>query len=198
MAKFLKITGYVFAAVIVCFYLAFLFILPKKIDLNVYKPQIQQLVTDNTGLNVDFDKVEVITSPWLEAGIKTKNIKVTLPDNSVLFSADSFKGKVFLPSLLWLSVRVSCAEIESPTLNVEIINSEKYKVAKVYEDLVNKKRHPTIKDNVIIYANATILGGNVVIGNNVVIGANTLITHSIDDNKVVYLNKQKYKIKDKS
>ncbi len=65
-------------------------------------------------------------------------------------------------------------------------------------DLVNKKRHPTIKDNVIIYANATILGGNTVIGNNVVIGANTLITHSIDDNKVVYLNKQKYKIKDKS
>ena len=65
-------------------------------------------------------------------------------------------------------------------------------------DLVNKKRHPTIKDNVIIYANATILGGNTVIGNNVVIGANTLITHSIDDNKIVYLNKQKYKIKDKS
>ncbi len=64
-------------------------------------------------------------------------------------------------------------------------------------DLVNKKRHPTIKDNVIIYANATILGGNTVIGNNVVIGANTLITHSIDDNKIVYLNKQKHKIKDR-
>ena len=64
-------------------------------------------------------------------------------------------------------------------------------------DLVNKKRHPTIKDNVIIYANATILGGNTVIGNNVVIGANTLITHSIDDNKIVYLNKQKQKIKER-
>ena len=64
-------------------------------------------------------------------------------------------------------------------------------------DLVNKKRHPTIKDNVIIYANATILGGNTVIGNNVVIGANTLITHSIDDNKIVYLNKQKHKIKER-
>ena len=140
MAKFLKFIGYGFAAIIVCFYLTFLFILPKKIDLNVYKSQIQQLVADNTGLNIDFDKVDVITTPWLEAGIKTKNIKVTLPDNSVLFSADSFKGKVFLPSLLWLSVRVSCAEIESPILNVEIINGEKYKVAKVYEDLVNKKR----------------------------------------------------------
>ena len=140
MTKFLKITGYIFASIILCLYLVFLFILPKKIDLNIYKAQIQQLVVDNTGLNIDFDKVDVITSPWLEAGIKTKNIKVTLPDNSVLFSADSFKGKVFLPSLLWLSVRVSCAELESPKLNIEIINSEKYKVAKVYEDLVNKKR----------------------------------------------------------
>ena len=64
-------------------------------------------------------------------------------------------------------------------------------------DLINKKRHPTIKDNVIIYANATILGGNTVIGNNVVIGANTLITHSINDNKIVYLNKQKHKIKER-
>ena len=154
MAKFLKFIGYGFAAIIVCFYLAFLFILPKKIDLNVYKSQIQQLVADNTGLNIDFDKVDVITTPWLEAGIKTKNIKVTLPDNSVLFSADSFKGKVFLPSLLWLSVRVSCAEIESPILNVEIINGEKYKVAKVYEDLVNKKRaerrlHPVDRKSVV-------------------------------------------------
>jgi hypothetical protein len=72
MAKFLKIIGYGFAAIIVCFYLTFLFILPKKIDLNVYKSQIQQLVADNTGLNIDFDKVDVITTPWLEAGIKTK------------------------------------------------------------------------------------------------------------------------------
>ena len=140
MKKFLKITGYVFLSLLVCLYLVFLFVLPNKIDLNVYKPEIQKLVKDNTDLTVDFDRVDVITSPFLEAGIKTKNIKVKLPDDSLLFSAESFKGKVFLPSLLWLSVKVSCAEFESPELNVEIINSEKYKVAKVYEDLVNRKR----------------------------------------------------------
>lgn len=140
MKKFIKITGYCLLTVLVLLYLAFLFVLPKKIDLNTYKPNIQKLVKENTDLNIDFDKVDVITTPLLEAGIKTKNITVKLPDNSVLFSAESFKGKVFLPSLLWLSVRVTSAEIESPKLNVEIVNSEKYKVAKVYEDLVNKKR----------------------------------------------------------
>jgi serine O-acetyltransferase len=41
------------------------------------------------------------------------------------------------------------------------------------------KRHPTIEDDVIIYANATILGGNTVIGRGAVIGGNTFITYSV-------------------
>jgi len=32
------------------------------------------------------------------------------------------------------------------------------------DDLRNKKRHPTIEDDVILYANATVLGGETVIG----------------------------------
>ncbi len=140
MKIFFKVAGYVCVTLLACLYLAFLFVVPAAIDLDKYKPEIQKLVKDNTNLTVDFDKVKVITSPILETGIKTKNITVKLPDGSVLFSADSFKGKVFLPSLLWLTVRVTCAEVENPQVNVEIINSEKYKVAKVYEDLVNKKR----------------------------------------------------------
>ena len=140
MKNFFKITGIFTLSVLFVLYFAFLFFLPKQIDLNKYKPDFQKLVKENTDLTVDFDNVKVITSPLLEAGVKVKNIKVKLPDESVLFSADSFKGKVFLPELLWLTVRVSCAEVENPNLNVEIINSNKYKVAKVYEDLVNKKR----------------------------------------------------------
>ena len=45
---------------------------------------------------VDFENVDVITSPILEAGAKVKNLSVKLPDGSVLFSAESIKGKVFL------------------------------------------------------------------------------------------------------
>jgi serine O-acetyltransferase len=41
------------------------------------------------------------------------------------------------------------------------------------------KRHPTIEDDVIIYANATILGGSTVIGRGAVIGGNTFITYSV-------------------
>jgi serine O-acetyltransferase len=45
--------------------------------------------------------------------------------------------------------------------------------------LSSTKRHPTIEDDVIIYANATILGGETVIGKGAVIGGNAFITDSV-------------------
>ncbi|HEX8844964.1 MAG TPA: serine O-acetyltransferase EpsC [Pyrinomonadaceae bacterium] len=41
------------------------------------------------------------------------------------------------------------------------------------------KRHPTIEDDVVIYAGATILGGETVIGRGSVIGGNVWLTHSV-------------------
>ena len=45
--------------------------------------------------------------------------------------------------------------------------------------LQNKKRHPTIEDNVTIYSGASILGGDTVIGKGSIIGGNVFITDSI-------------------
>jgi serine O-acetyltransferase len=47
-------------------------------------------------------------------------------------------------------------------------------------DAESKKRHPTIEDDVIIYANATILGGETVIGRGAVIGGNCWVTTSVE------------------
>jgi len=41
------------------------------------------------------------------------------------------------------------------------------------------RRHPTIEDDVVIYANATILGGDTVIGKGSVIGGNAFVTTSV-------------------
>ncbi|HKR01137.1 MAG TPA: hypothetical protein VJT09_10715 [Pyrinomonadaceae bacterium] len=47
-------------------------------------------------------------------------------------------------------------------------------------DLVrDTKRHPTIEDDVVIYAGATILGGETVVGRGSVIGGNVWLTHSV-------------------
>ena len=50
----------------------------------------------------------------------------------------------------------------------------------------SKKRHPTIEDNVILYAGSTILGGETVIGRNSIIGGNVWLTESIAPFSVVY------------
>lgn len=56
----------------------------------------------------------------------------------------------------------------------------------VAKNLQNIKRHPTIEDGVVIYANATILGGDTVIGENALIGGNVWITESVAPNSVVF------------
>jgi serine O-acetyltransferase len=47
------------------------------------------------------------------------------------------------------------------------------------QTLRGRKRHPTLEDDVIIYANATILGGETVIGRRAIVGGNTWVTKSV-------------------
>jgi serine O-acetyltransferase len=47
------------------------------------------------------------------------------------------------------------------------------------------KRHPTIEDHVVIYANATILGGETTIGHHAVVGSSAWLTRSVDPYTVV-------------
>lgn len=55
----------------------------------------------------------------------------------------------------------------------------------VKKELQDKKRHPTIEDNVTIYAGATILGGDTVIGKGCIIGGNTWVTQSVEEGTVI-------------
>jgi serine O-acetyltransferase len=57
------------------------------------------------------------------------------------------------------------------------------------ESFRNKKRHPTIEDDVIIYSNTTILGGETVIGARSTIGGNVWLTDSVPPDTKVYLKK---------
>jgi serine O-acetyltransferase len=55
----------------------------------------------------------------------------------------------------------------------------------VSKRLASTKRHPTIEDDVVIYANATILGGDTVVGQGSVIGGNVWLTKSVPPRSVV-------------
>ena len=56
----------------------------------------------------------------------------------------------------------------------------------VSKEMAGKKRHPTIEDNVIIYAGSTILGGETVIGHDSIIGGNVWLTSSVPPYSLVY------------
>ncbi len=69
--------------------------------------------------------------------------------------------------------------------NVKIYQGVTLGALSVKKELQDKKRHPTIEDNVTIYAGATILGGDTVIGKGCIIGGNTWVTQSVAEGTVI-------------
>jgi serine O-acetyltransferase len=57
------------------------------------------------------------------------------------------------------------------------------------------KRHPTLEDRVVIYANATILGGQTVIGHDSVIGSSVWLTRSVEPHTTVTVEIPKLRIR---
>ena len=74
--------------------------------------------------------------------------------------------------------------------NVKIYQGVTLGALSVKKELMNKKRHPTIEDDVTIYAGATILGGQTVIGKGSVIGGNTWVTESVPAGTKLIINRQ--------
>lgn len=70
--------------------------------------------------------------------------------------------------------------------NVKIYQGVTLGAVFVERALRDQKRHPTIQDNVIIYAGSTILGGKTVIGHDSVIGGNVWLTESVEPFSLVY------------
>jgi serine O-acetyltransferase len=60
----------------------------------------------------------------------------------------------------------------------------------VSKSAAGTKRHPTIEDRVVLYANATVLGGDIVVGHDSVIGGNVWLTTSVPPHSFVYHTSQ--------
>ncbi len=63
--------------------------------------------------------------------------------------------------------------------------------------LRGKKRHPTLEDNVTVYANATIVGGDTVVGRGSTIGASVFLMESLPEHHVLALGDQELKLIEK-
>lgn len=60
------------------------------------------------------------------------------------------------------------------------------------------KRHPTLEDHVVLYANATVLGGKTVVGHHSVIGSSVWLTRSVDPFTTVLNETPKLRLKNES
>lgn len=136
MKLFFKIIGITLGVILLGLYGAFLFLLPK-FDINQFKPEVQKIALEQAKLGVNFENAKIITTPLLGVGVKADDISVTLPDGSVLFSAKGVKGRIALPSLLLLTVKVSNAEVDSPFVNLEIVDDKAFKIVQIVEDILN-------------------------------------------------------------
>ncbi|WP_299819478.1 serine O-acetyltransferase [uncultured Pontibacter sp.] len=74
--------------------------------------------------------------------------------------------------------------------NVKLYQGVTLGAASVDKAMANTKRHPTIEDNVIVYAGATILGGNTIVGRHSIIGGNVWLTESVPAFSRVYHRSQ--------
>lgn len=74
--------------------------------------------------------------------------------------------------------------------NVKIYQGVTLGATHVAKSMAQKKRHPTIENNVVIYANATILGGHTTVGHDSVIGGNVWLTNSVEAHSLVFQKHQ--------
>lgn len=70
--------------------------------------------------------------------------------------------------------------------NVKVYQGVTLGALSVDKTMANAKRHPTIERDVVIYANATILGGDTVVGAGSIIGGNVWLTSSVPPRSRVY------------
>ncbi len=70
--------------------------------------------------------------------------------------------------------------------NVKLYQGVTLGALSVAKSLAFTKRHPTVEDNVVIYAGATILGGETIIGHDSIIGGNVWLTKSVEPHSTVY------------
>lgn len=94
-------------------------------------------------------------------------------------------AKIGTPFFIDHGTGIVIGETTTVGSNVKIYQGVTLGALSIQKELANKKRHPTIEDDVIIYSNAVILGGETTIGKGSIIGGNVWLTRSVPPNSVV-------------
>jgi serine O-acetyltransferase len=89
-----------------------------------------------------------------------------------------------------LRVSATCANLHGVTLG-----ALSFKTDEEGNLVRGTKRHPTLEDRVVVYANATILGGNTTIGHDAIVGSSVWLTRSVTPHATVVMESPRLKMK---
>ena len=140
MKNFLKYFGLGVLGLLATIYLAFLFVLPNVVHLEDYTQLANDFLKQNYGMSFSWKNPKITTNPLLSVGLRAQDVKVFMPDNSVLFSTDAIKTRVALPSLFALTIKVSHVELDKPFINIESNvdkGKKQYKIVRLIEEIYN-------------------------------------------------------------
>ena len=116
-----------FGIVIISIYVLFL-VLPLFLTglINSYNDDISKLVEDSTGLKLKLEKLQLVTTPKLTAGIKAQNIKVKLPTDDSLFVADNAHVTMSLIPLIVKNIELDSIGADNIDLELKIKKDGKF------------------------------------------------------------------------
>lgn len=119
--KHLQKIGIVSLSIILVLYLAFL-ILPLLLSpvLNGYSHQISKMVEDSSGFKIKFEKMQIVTTPKLSAGLKIAKTEAFLPNNDKFFEADNFQVKLSLLPILLKRLEFDIVSADSINLDLKV------------------------------------------------------------------------------
>lgn len=102
-------------------YLLFL-LLPVVLSpiLNSYSPQISAMIEEASGYKVKLEKLGVVTTPKLTAGIKVGHAEFALPTGETFLEADKFNAKLSLIPLLIARIEADAVSAENVKADLKV------------------------------------------------------------------------------
>ena len=123
----IKRAGLITGVVLLSLYVIFL-LLPVVLSpiLNSYTPQIESMIEDASGFKVKLERLGIVTTPKLTAGIKINHAEFSLPDGEEFLSADNFRAKLSLLPLLIGRIEADAISVESVEATLKVRQDGKF------------------------------------------------------------------------
>ncbi len=128
----LKIFGLVSASILTVFYIVYLLVLPIVVDLSFAKDFVKTLAKEQIGVDINFDRMKLITGFPLKAGVKIINLNLTCDNSVEVAKLENASVKISLIPLIFKKIQISNVDINSLIINLDISKEGKLSLEKCF------------------------------------------------------------------